>query len=124
MVYCNLCKLVAAATLFSVLVRLRAFSLAGGFEHGGLAAVMSVLSLATFVLALASVAGLWNGRSWGFIAFYAFAILFTLLFGASLIPFVPLLLPVGARFAGVLVLNALVVALVAFLHWKYRGRNT
>ena len=117
--YLTLCKFIAAATLFSLLVRWRAFSLTGAFEHGGVAAVMGALTLATLALALVSVVGMWGARTWGFIAFYPFGVLFTVVFGASLIPFVPLLLPVEARVAGVIVVNGIALALVVLVHWKH-----
>jgi hypothetical protein len=116
--YRSLCKFIAAATLFSLLVRWQAFSLTGAFEHGGVAAVMGALTLVTLTLALVSAVGMWGTRTWGFVAFYPFGVLFTIVFGASLIPFVLLLLPVEARVAGVFVVNGIVLALVAFVHWK------
>jgi len=120
--YRTLCKLIAAATLLSVLVRWRAFSITGAeFEHGGVATVMGALGLATFALALVSVAGMWGARVWGFVAFYPFGVLFTVVFGASLIPFVPLLLPAEARVACVIVVNSIVLALAALVHWKHPG---
>ena len=117
--YRTLCKFIAAAILLSLLVRWRAFSLTGAFEHGGVAAVMGGLTLATFALALVSAVGMWGARIWGFVAFYPFGVLFTVVFGASLIPFVLLLLPVEARVAGVFVINGIVLALVALVHWKH-----
>ena len=78
--------------------------------------------MVTLALALASVAGLWTGRRWGFLVFYPFGVLFTVLFGATLIPFVAMLIPVEARVAGVFVVNAIVLALVAIVHRKYPGR--
>jgi hypothetical protein len=117
--YRTLCKFIAAATLFSLLARWRAFSLASAFEHGSLAAVMGALTVATLVLALVSVVGMWGARTWGFVAFYPFGVLFTVVFGASLIPFVLLLCPVEARVAGVFVVNGIVLALVALVHWKH-----
>lgn len=77
------------------------------------------LQAATLVFALISVVGLWRRRQWGFFSFYAFAVLFFILFGNSLIPFVPSLLPAEAKFAGVLMLNGLVILVVAFVHWKF-----
>ena len=103
------------------MVRWRALSLAGGIEYGGAAAVMGALALITFALALTSVAGLWRARWWGVAAFYPFAALFTLVFGASLIPFVVLALPVEARVVGVFVINAIVLVLGALVHWTHAG---
>lgn len=119
--YETLCKLIAVATLSSVLVRWRAFSLITGsaFEHGGMAVAVSALTFAMLALALASVAGMWANRKWGFAAFYPFGVLFTFVLGSSLIPFLPLLLPVQVRIASVFVVNGIVLALVALVHWKH-----
>lgn len=111
-----LCKVIAAVILFTVLARWRAISIAGQIDQGGVHAVTALLMVMTMALALATVAGLWTARRWGFLAFYPFGVLFTILFGASLIPFVALLVPVEARVAGVIAVNAAVLVLVAVLH--------
>lgn len=117
MSYKTLCRLIAAGTVLSVLFRWKAFSIGvAGFGQGGLPVVMGALGLVTLALALASSVGMWNARAWGFIAFYVFGVLFTFVFGASLIPFVPLLLPAGTRIVAVLVINGIVLALVAMVH--------
>lgn len=114
------------ATLFVVLVNWRVFQLvlthALAPNQGGMAAFWMTLQIATLVFAIGSIVGLWRGRTWGFISFYAFAVLFLFLFGMSLIPFVPSLLPGGAKFAGVIMLNGLAIFAVAFVQWKSRGR--
>jgi len=87
----------------------------------GMAIVIDALMLATLALTLVSVVGMWRARRWGFVAFYPFGVLFTLVFGASLIPFVPLLLPVEARVAGVFAVNGIVLVLVALVHRRHPG---
>ena len=117
--YRALCRFIAAATFFSALIRWRAFLLTSHFEHGLLGTIMNVVPSVMFALALASVAGMWCARPWGFIAFYPFGVLFTIVFGASLIPFVPLFLPEEVRTTGVFVINGVVLAAVALVHWKH-----
>ena len=120
-----LCKTVAAVLLITILARWRAISIAGEIDQGGVHAVIALLMAVTMVLALATVAGLWAARRWGFLVFYPFGVLFTLLFGASLIPYAAALIPADARMAGVLAVNAAVLALVALLHLRHpesRGR--
>jgi hypothetical protein len=119
--YPTLCKLIAAAVFLSVLVRWRAFTLIGGLPVSGMSIVIDALMLATLALALAGVVGLWRTRRWGFVAFYPFAVLFTLVFGASLVPFVPVLLPAEARVAGVFAVNGILLALVALVHRRHPG---
>jgi len=119
MSYKTLCRLIAVGTLLSVLVRWKAFSIAvAGIAHGGFPVVMGGLGLVMLALALASSVGMWRQRAWGFAAFYVFIVLFTFLFGASLIPFVPQLLPAGTRIVAVLAVNGIVLALVALVHWR------
>ena len=113
--YRTLCKLIAVATL------LRALSLVGLLEHGSMATVLGLLTLATFASAVVSAVGMWGDRTWGFVTFYFFGVMFTVLFGASLIPFILLLLPVESRFAGVFVINGIVLVAVVLLHWKRPG---
>jgi len=119
--YRILCKVLAALTLFSILIRWPAYSFGDAFGHGHTAAVVTILMVAMFVFGLASVAGLWGARKWGLIAFYPFVVLFTVLLGASMVPFVTQLLPVDARIYGVLIMNGSLLVLVALLHWKHPG---
>jgi hypothetical protein len=116
--YGSVCRIIAAGILFSVLVKWQVFSFIGGIAHGGAATFAGAVALVTVALALASAAGIWGVRTWGFLAFYPFAVLFTVMYGSSLIPFVSLLFPMEARVAGVFVINGIVLALVALLHWK------
>ncbi len=73
----------------------------------------------TLVLAIIAVVGLWGAYSWGFFAFYAFSVLFTIAFGASVVPFIGHLIQVDAQVVTVITLNAFVVGIVALIHWKY-----
>jgi hypothetical protein len=118
MTHQTLCRIAAVATLLAVLARWRMFFLVVQLGRGGWADLVAVVSLATFALALASAAGLWRGRRWGFVAFYVFVVLFTLLFGAALIPYVTLLIPVEAQVAAVLTINGIALVAVAVLQWK------
>lgn len=81
----------------------------------------SILLLATFAAGLISAAGLWSGRSWGFFAYYGFALAYTFLLASMLVPFVAQFLPAGARTSGVFTLNALMLALAVYAHIKCRS---
>lgn len=114
--YRTLCRLVALAILVSLALRWPVFRPAGGLGIDGTTDIAAVLPPAILVLGLASAAGLWRGRPWGFFAFYAFAIAATIVLGVSLIPYLPSILPAALRAAGVLLVNGILLVLVALLH--------
>lgn len=114
--YWTLCRLIAIAILVSLALRWPAFWPADGVAIGGPTDIIAFLPPAILVLGLASAAGLWRGRPWGFLAFYPFAIAATFVLGLSLIPYLPSILPAALRAAGVLVVNGVLLVLVALLH--------
>ena len=114
----TLCKIIAGAIL------LRMILLVDLFENIGVTSVFGVLTLATLVPGLASVVGLWRVQTWGFVAFYLFGVLLTVLFGVSLIPFVLLWLPMEGRVAGLFAINGIVLTLVALVHWRCRSAGS
>lgn len=119
MPYATLCKAVAVVTLVSLVVQPRALIILPLFERGGIGNLFALMLLAILALALASVAGLWRCRWWGFVAFYGYSVTSTLLLGSALIPFVIGLIPTEARVESVIALNAVAMSAVAFLHWRH-----
>lgn len=86
----------------------------------------SIILLGTFAAGVVSVLGLWNSQtvqsSWGFFAYYGFALAYTFLLASMLVPFLAQLIPTQARTVGVLVVNALMLALAVYAHLKSRHR--
>ena len=90
-------------------------------DFGWLAPVWMILMVAVPVCALLSIPGLWNARHWGFLAFYLYVVLSSLLFSNVSIPFASVLLSLAAfeaKFAAGIALNGFALGAVAVLHWK------
>ena len=83
--HATLCKAVAVITLVSAAVQARALIIVPLFERGGIGTQFVLMVLVILALAIASIAGLWRPRWWGFVAFYGYAITSTLLLGSALI---------------------------------------
>lgn len=113
------CETFRKAVAVGILLRLA--SLIDIFDNVGVTDPLGGLTLVTLVPGLAAMTGISFGRAWGFIAFYLFGLLLTVLFGISLIPFVVSLLPLDLRVAGLFVWNGIVVGLVVLLQWRCRG---
>ena len=120
--HATLCKAVAVITLVSAAVQARALIIVPLFERGGIGTQFVLMVLVILALAMASIAGLWRPRWWGFVAFYGSAITSTLLLGSALIPFVIGLVPTDSRVEGVIALNGAVLLGVALLHWRHTTR--
>lgn len=118
MTYQTLCRAIAILVAVAVLARWRIFWTLVNFEASAPALTTTGHVLMTLVLSIVAVLGLWGPHKWGFFAFYAFSILFTIVFGASLVPFIGHLIPMDAQVVTVITLNAFVVALVVLIHWK------
>lgn len=80
----------------------------------------SIILLGTFLAGLASVMGLRRARNWGFLAYYGFALAYTLLLASLLVPFIAQLVRDGAGTSGVLTVNALMLTLAVYAHLKSR----
>lgn len=113
------CETLRKAIAVAILLRLA--SLIDIFDNVGVTDILGGLVLVTLVSALAATVGIWRGSAWGFLCFYVFGVLITVLFGVSLVPFVVPLLPPDIRVAGLFAWNACVLGLVAVLQWRCRG---
>ena len=115
----KLAKIIAALTLLSVLAHAKVLPIAFSYGGGGiLPLALAAAGLLYFALGAASITGIWMGRSWGFFSFYAHVILGTVVFGISVVPFLPALLPPEARLWVVLGVNLLAVAVIGAVQWR------
>ncbi len=121
--YAMFSRAVAGVTLVSLVAQPRVLIILPLFESGGIGNLFALMLLAVLALALVSIAGLWLGRWWGFLAFYGYGVTSTLLLGNALIPFVVRLAPADARAEGVIAVNAVALLAVAFLQWKGTKRS-
>lgn len=119
----TLCKAVAVVTALSLIAQPRIIIIVPLIERGGPGTVFALMLLTILALAIIAVAGLWQCRWWGFLAFYGYGVSSTLLLGSTLIPFVIAFVPTEARVEGVVALNAVALTVVAFLHWRH-GKTT
>ncbi len=104
-------------TLAALVFGWRTFVFIGLIAHGGWLTEVALLDLGLLVLGLTGCIGLIRDRSWGFILFYAMAIVATAFFSLALLPFIPVLLPLGSDETAVRLSNLALVAVAVWLHW-------
>jgi hypothetical protein len=104
-------------TLAALLFGWRTFVFIGLIAHGGWLTEVALLDLGMLVLGLAGCVGLMRDRPWGFIPFYAMAIVATGFFSLALLPFIPVLLPLSWDQVAIELSNLALVAVAVWLHW-------
>lgn len=118
----NACKLLALIILASLAASWRGYAMMGHIMGQDGWVGISLILLIIFLLGLAAGVGLWRCRAWGFVAFYVYVVLATIVLGISIIPILPSLFSGEARVWPVVALNALVLIAGGVLHWR-QGRR-
>lgn len=106
-------KIVACLIIMTLLVDWEIFTL---IRTVALSLVHNLLIIGLLIMLLASSIGLYLKKTWGFIIFYSSALLATIGFSVSLIPFITSLFPFEARPWIMISLNSIVLLFVIWRH--------
>ncbi|MBT4888277.1 MAG: hypothetical protein HON65_01825 [Rhodospirillales bacterium] len=122
--YQNLSKVLAGFALISFAAHASsALVIFQGSWDDQVAILFRIAGVLYYIFACFAIVGMWFLRLWGYISFYLYVILGTYLMGFSILPFIPTVFPLEAKFWPVMIINLLSVILVGWINWNIVKEN-